>query len=566
MTSVPKFAAGLPAGPGLDWAVRQRITTRVRLELNAAPSPQLVRELWDDIGDHDAATIVEVTDNADTLGWIAERCDGRDLLRRALLRNRHLPYQHLARLLIGTVSDADCSSVIRARSSEELTRLLLEVRGFRSSADLHQSERRVAHLLGAGAAASAEPETLTRAAATIAVERIGDLLRGALSVEPDKQQVDTNELLKLTEAHTEILQADPASHTLWHGIAARVAEAGSDADVNRLVDLGSDPVVRAVLLAHRRLDVAQATAGVSGPVVVGILIQASEVRQFDREDAAELLTVGLTAETVHRLNFEPDAAAWLSEHGDPDVAGAAVWQVASDLRLARALATNAGSRRWAGYHLWRLGRIWDRLSARTRHGVINALPPTYLLEITSGNVREWLISDGPSSAVLPLTLRRNEIRILIERVRVGSDAPLAWKAANAAERPRDRVASAAAAMAASRPGEELSRDAQLQNWARRSSSGEIVSLWNQLAMTARPAAGRALVAQLRGGDEGSWVGRIIGELTLRWQHTPDEVQEAAALWLARSIRDETTTWEAVWALYPEWEGTLVELLTAARYA
>jgi hypothetical protein len=205
----------------------------------------------------------------------------------------------------------------------------------------------------------------------------------------------------------------------------------------------------------------------------------------------------------------------------------------------------------------RVNGVWGRLSNRVRAELVNELEADTLASLLPGPVREWIVSSGEAEVVSVLHLDRTELRTLLDRVERSGEAALAWVAAHKSERPRDRVRMAEIGLT----GEHWQRETR--KWLRAAGAGEIVKLWNVAPADRRGDLGRVLVSCIRGGDDSTWLEKLVGELAIPWQESGAAVQETAAAWLAANFDGTEDEWSIVWNLYGEWSGTLTDLLETA---
>jgi len=553
--SIPRFAQYLPSGKLLDWAY-----THIRRDetFDNTPGLEALKTLWDDLTDDNVAQIAAKSENPEVLDWIVAHGRRHQGVRAALLRNPSLPFTSLLSLLERGMTAADREAIGRARGVGDLSALLLE--GY----SVATSPKQAATWLGAGLAGDPRPGALTCAIRMIEEEHLPTLLGELLRADVATSSFPLEPVLTALEENP----ADAITENIWHQLGGHLAGRGTGRQHRRALRITNSPALRAPLLETGAITIEQAYIHLTGARRVAVLRQLTPERLITADEIPHVAALydGLagdpsgtsTLEALHGLRYTPEAIAWALEHADERVAGALAWHAESDAALIRALRRNRESHRWAAGHIWRAGRIWGRLAQRTRHQIIGTLDGMALSNLAPGPIRTWILEQGPTQAVGALTLRKTELRTLMDRAERANDGDLAWMAAHNAERPRDRIRMAEIGLTSPRWPQEMRR------WLRAASSGEIIKLWQSTDETRRGDMGALLVANIRSSDDHSWVDRIVGEIRLDWQSAPTSFQEAAALWLAGRVGDKEETWSALWALYPEWSGTLPELLEAAE--
>lgn len=544
----PRFSQHLPSGSFLDWSFGRAVESGQRPHTKAAPSLAVAVRYWDVIDDTTAAHIAGSSIDTELLEWIAGNGTGRNGVRRALLSNPALPFGIVRELLDAGITPAENDAVRASRTPSELGQLHLT--GHR----LASGDRQAAQFLAAHVAETGTAVTPAMAVAHLEIEHhptfLNHLLRG--------QHITANFCL---DSVLDVLdgcapQTIPA--TTWRGLGEHLATRGTRKQMRRALALSDSTSLRAPLLEARSIAIGMVFAGLAPQVVEQLLQQLPGDHRLGVDETTFVVTLPIDAKVLHELRCTPEAATWAAVHADGPAAGALVWQSDSDSTLVSVLRHNTHSHRWAVHHVWRIGRIWHRLSARVRLALVTTFDAVALSNLAPGPVRDWIVASGPATVVSGLALRRTEMRTLIDRVERTRDPDLAWLAAKVAERPRDRVRMAEIGM--SSPGW---RD-ELRAWLRAGQAGEIVRLWSVVEESRRVEVSALLVAGVRGSDDTSWIDRLVDEMSVDWQHSPVVFQEAAALWLARNTPDNPDIWAGVWSLYAEWNGTLPDLVQAAR--
>ena len=543
----PRFAAHLPAGRLLDWAWEHH--PGKRHHFHATPGIDALRRAWDQLGDEEIARIAANSGEPAVLDWIASTGLRRAGVRSAILRNPNLPYQTLLDVVERGTNAAERDGIAGTRSSDDLCRLLLA--GHPMSSD----PRRVSAWIVAGCGDLDEKE-LAVAVAGIPEDHHGALLADILR---NDTGFPLDPVLDLLDE-----QAEAVTENAWRNLGAHLSTRGNLRQVRRALAAGTSPSLRAVLVTRNRITLAQAFARLGAGHRAAVLRQLGTERRITGEEAplVAAITDGeapkAAREMLHGLRYEPEAVAWFLENATPVAAGTVVWHTDSDAILVSALRRNHESHPLAAAHVWRLGRIWERLSAKTRAAIVATFDATTLANLAPGPVREWIVTSGPVDAVGGLTLKKTEQRVMTDRVERERDPELAWVVARVTERPRDRVRMAEIGLASA------TWERHIRPWLRGATSGEIIKLWAAAGTERRNELGPILVANLRASDEHSWLDRLVPELRIDWQSAPAAVQEAAAHWLAARGGNDPDTWGALWGLYPDWSGTLHELLDAAQ--
>lgn len=544
----PRFAQQLPSGPFLDWTFGRAVDSGSRPRSRVAPSADIAISYWDVIEDATAIDIAGSSTEVELLEWIAAHATSRSGIRCALLHNSSLPFAVLRQLLEAGSTPAEVDAIVATRSNSELGDLLL------GGYELPASDQQTTLWLSAFVARSAAPDVHSQAVARLAAEHhylfVANLVRHS----------DDDAVFSIDAVLTTIEGCVPQSiaPNTWRNLGEHLTKRGTMRQIKRALQLTTSASLRTPLLVARRAPIATIMARLASHDLNQLLTQLPTERLLEIDEIEYVTGIALEATTLHELNCTPAAATWAASNANEVAAGALVWRSDSDSVLIQVLRRNKTSHRWAVAHIWRIGRVWHRLSNQVKHDLIATLDAVSLSALAPGPVREWLITSGPASCVSGLVLRRTELRALIDRVEKTRDADMAWLAARAAERPRDRVRMAEIGMGASSWREELRR------WLRSGQAGEITRLWATIPELQRIEVSALLVAGLRSGDDTSWLDRLVAELSLDWQHCPVVVQEAAAQWLANHVPANPDVWLGVWSLYAEWSGTLPDLVSVAR--
>jgi len=550
----PRFASHLPPGKLLDWAWEHH--PGKRQQFHATPGVDAVQRVWSDLTDEEIFKIADTSDDPRVLEWLAANGIRRSGVRSALVRNPALPYETLLGIVERGTNATERDGIAKTRSAAELCALLLAGHSMSGNGrDL------VTWIVGGGAQL---PEDAFR-------EIVG-------AVEDDHQSTVIAEILR-TDPTTnpfplEVVLERIAEHAgvelqenSWRSLGRHLASRGTARQIKQALAASPSASLRAVLVENRKITLAQAFTRMHDDHRGAILRQIvfSDERRITVEEAplvaelAEAIGATSTASRVllHGLKYEPAAAAWFVENTHPAIGGTVAWYTDSDAALLSVLRRNPASHQLAGAHIWRVGRIWERLSTRTRTSIVETFDGVLLSNLAPGPVRDWIVTSGPVTAVNGLLLKKTEQRTLMDRVEKERDPELAWVAAKIAERPKDRIRMAEIGLLAT------NWETGLKQWLRGASSGEITKLWATAGLAKSTELSRLLVATLRASDETSWLDRLISELRLEWQTAPAPVQEAAAHWLAARCGNDPDTWAAIWSLYSEWTGTLPELVEAA---
>lgn len=558
----PRFAHHLPSGKLLDWAWERHPGKRALF--SATPGLDAVRRAWDQLSDDDVMHLAAHSDDPAVLDWITQSGMRRTGIRSALVRNPRLSYETLLSIVERGTNAAEREGIANTRSSHDLCRLLL-----------------------AGHAMGNNPRQI-----------VTWIVSGASGGHLDAGQLD--ELLgALDEAHhpaflAELLRTDHVTNGFplepvldliesdagkelqensWRSLGAHLAERGTTRHIRRALATTTSASLRAVLVSARKIHLTQAFARLDTDHRFAVLRQLGNDRHITAEEApivANLVETATGASTgtasgagkaaralLHSLRYEPAAVNWMVANTAQVIAGTVVWHTDSDPTLISALRRNPESHQLASAHIWRVGRIWDRLSTRTRTSIVATFDGLFLNNLAPGPVRDWIIASGPVNSVSGLSLKKTEQRSLMDRVEKERDPALAWVAAKIAERPRDRVRMAEIGML------DANWESGIRQWLRGATSSEIVKLWTVAGPTRSGELGKILVANLRASEETSWLDRLVGEISIEWQSAPAPVQEAAAHWLAGRCGNDPEIWSAIWSLYTEWTGTLTELVDAA---
>jgi len=544
----PRFAQHLPAGSFLDWMFGRAVESGERPQTRAAPSLAIAVKYWNVVDDTTAAHIAGTSTETSLLEWIAQNGAERSGVRRALLGNIALPFAVLCTLLETGTTPAENDAVRTSRTHAELGALYL--RGHR----LDSAERLVSQFLAAHVAELDTPDAVSASVAHLGLEHHATFLNHLLQHSPATGRFDLDAVLDVFEGCAPSLVAT----TTWRSLGEHLVVRGTRKQIRRALALTTATSLRTPLATSRVVPLSAVLSGLSAATVEQLLPQLPAEHRLDTEEISFIAGLGIDAQVLHDLPCTSEAANWAATHAAESVAGALVWQSDSDPTLVAVLRHNAHSHRWAIHHIWRIGRVWHRLSLRVRNTVVAGFDGVALSNLAPGPVRDWIVAAGPSGAVAGLTLRRTETRTLIDRVERTRDPDLAWLAAKVADRPRDRVRMAEIGMSSPEWRNEL------RTWLRSAQAGEIVRLWPTVPETRRVDTSTLLVAGMRGGDDTSWIDRLVDEISVDWQHSPVVFQEAAALWLARNTPDNPEAWSSIWSLYGEWTGTLPDLVKAAR--
>lgn len=558
----PRFAPHLPSGKLLDWAWEHH--PGKRSQFNATPGLDAVRRTWDQLRDDDIAHLASQSDDPAVLDWIAQSGLKRSGVRSALVRNPNLPYETLLGIVERGTNAAEREGIANTRSSHDLCRLVLAGHGIGNN-----PRQLVTWIVSSAGNAQIDEQQFVELLATLDEAHHPSLLAELLRTEHAGNGFPIEPVLDLIDGHA----GKELQENSWRSLGTHLAERGNVRHVRRALAASTSASLRAVLVGARKITFAQAFARMDTDHRIAVLRQLGNERHITAEEAA---TIANLAESIlanvtgpasgatravrallHGLRYEQPAVNWLVANASSVIAGTVVWHTDSDPALISSLRRNPESHQLASAHIWRVGRIWDRLSTRTKTSIVETFDGLLLNNLAPGAVRDWIVASGPVTAVNGLALKKTEQRTLLDRVEKERDPALAWVAAKIAERPRDRVRMAEIGML----GTEWESGVRL--WLRGASSNEIVKLWAGTNTDRAGDLGRILVANLRASEETSWLDRLVGEIRIEWQSAPTPVQEAAAHWLSSRCGNDTDTWGAVWSLYPEWAGTLPELVDAA---
>lgn len=550
----PRFAAHLPSGKFLDWAWTRNPGRRN--QFGATPGIEAVTSSWDELDDAEVARLAGASEDTQVLEWIAAHGLRRSGVRAAILRNPALPYAALREIVERGTNAAEREGIANTRSAQDLCDLL--VAGHRMSTNPRQI---IGWLVSGIVAEGSHQRILDEVGDLLAGEHLPTLVTEILRTEPGESGFPLETLLTLIET-----EVGPAlQENSWRSLGQHLAARGTVRQVRRSLQLTNSTALRSALVNARRITLTQAFARMDTDHRATILRQLSPERPLTELEAPLVAAVAaeMGDETkaaralLHGLHYEPGAVTWLLANTAPAVAGTVVWHADSDPVLISVLRRNPASHHYAAAHIWRAGRVWERLSTRTRTSIVSGFDALTLSNLAPGPIREWIVNSGPIGAVSGLTLRKTEQRTLMDRVERERDAELAWVGARIAERPRDRVRMAEIGLGSER------WEQGVRQWLRGATSGEITKLWSVTEPAKRGPLGALLVANLRGSDETSWLDRVTPELRIEWQQAPQPVQEAAAHWIANRCGNDPEVWNVIWSLYPEWTGTLPELLEAA---
>jgi hypothetical protein len=543
---LPRFAGHLPEGKFLDWAFSETVG---KLRGERAPSAAVVQELWELLDDTAAAHVTLRTEDPGLLSWIAARATGREAVRQALLEN--------PATTMGTVEE-----VLReSRPGERAHRTLAKSR----------SQRDLGHLLARGLINADHPREAVSwlgahgalaggAALTEAFEVTDEhhwalLAVEVLRTEPTAATFDPSQLLeKMRE-----LPRPTVSETMWRALGGHLAARGTaDARTDALDH--AHPALRAELVNLEAVTLVDALHGATPEEQSALVRRISTRRRLGIDDTRAISTVELTAAEWHDLSFEPAAASWAITDGPDVLAAGAGWQTENDALLVRLLRRRPEAHVFARHHLRRLAKIWPRLSQRTKQQISTTFDLPTLRLASTGPIREWLITNGSADLLRALQdgFNKTEVKKLVERAERTLDPEIAWVAAWTAERPRDRVRMVEIGL---RHAEAARR---IGEWVRTASPTEIGRIWHLAEEPMREPLSKALVSLLRSSEETGWIEKVLPELVTDWQNAPVALQEHAALWLTQNA-DDPGTWPALWSLYHGWNGTLEDLLRAARH-
>lgn len=541
----PRFANHLPEGEFLDWAFRE---TAGRANFSKTAGAEVVKELWETLDDLSAARAAARSEDPELLDWIARHSELRSGVRTAVLSNPTTALQTVVTMLSAKQESRDREILERSRSGRDLGELT--TRGL-----LQAEHPRQAIGWMAGYAAEIEGEA----------GLLGTLRR----VEEQHHPEFVAQLLRTDPAHAKFplpavaavlteLPAQVVGDGMWRLLGQHLAARGTDEVLDNVLALTGSVALRAELLARNVIGAGRATKGLGEAEIRSVIKRLPAERLLTIEDLDVLKDVPLTAAEWHEKRFEPEAAAWATTNGSEPLAAAAVWFVSSDPLLVRTLRRNTASHAFAGRHIWRLGRLWPRLSNRTRELIVGELSGPELNGINIAEIRSWVITHAVLEKVETLQLTKPETKVLVERVERTLEPALAWLAAKAAERPRDRIRMAEIGLREDPGGQKL------REWLRSAGANEIVRLWHLAEPSVRDDMSTILVGMLgRNCDDTAWVEKLLPELRTDWQNAPHLLQEHAGKWLSDHITGEQGR-TIVWGLYNEWQGTLEELVATAK--
>jgi hypothetical protein len=540
----PRFAQHLPEGAFLDWSFQRETRSGSHTRFRNVPSHETVVATWGLLADHLAAHIAGNTTDPETIDFVAGHARSDESLRAALVKNPATPLSVVIELLDIEPRLGNLEFLLRERRPEDLGALIVE--GFAIGG---HARNRVAWL-----AAFVTGNALTDSI-DLAFSALDDSYHPLLVEELARNTSDGVPVGRLL--HYAINTPQPMSDSFWRAMGHHLAGRGTDSEIRTAVANTTSTALRLSLLGADRISLATAVNRLSGGLRRDLIERHSEIRPLSLDETLLVSSLGLPAEALHDFHYDSEAVDWAIDSGDAQLGGAVAWKSPSDAVLVRVLRRNPESHRWAKHHLWRIGRIWHRLTQGTRRSIAGHFDPAALSTLNVASVRQWLVANGEPAQVGALNLPRVELRSLVDRVERERDPAVAWIAAHLVERPRERVRMAEIGLAAD------DREAQLQRWVRSASSHEVVRLWNVAEGDARDDLAKALVRGLRASDDTHWLDKLVGGLRIDWQGAPMPVQEAAAVYLASNGGDEET-WTVIWSLYPEWNGTLDELIETAR--
>lgn len=542
----PQFSPHLPAGPLLDWVFSKQGASGDHTQYTSPIGFETVKATWDRLDDVTIIQVINGSVDGDLLEWVAQTGNKRNGVRNAVLRNSATPLNVVRHLLMEEITPGDRDAVAASRTETDLCTLLLE------RFDIATSAQQAATWIGQGLRQQQNSKTC-RDAIQLTEESMRPLLLAAmLKGDPAKC---TFPLATAVDA-IESLPEGSISEDVWRRLAAHVALHEKDMGL-QVLGMTKSTLLRVGLLVEKTVTFEQAFHKLDLLSQVTVLHQLPETRVITVDEMHYLNQLNLDTNTYHGLHCTPEAALWGAQEGIPAMAGAVVWQTKSDQQLVTVLRNIPDSYRWVTAHLWRLAEVWPRLSNRVRTKVTTQLDAIALCNLVDGPIRDWIVESGPVETIAGLTLRRHDIKKLIERAEHADMPEIAWLAAHNAERPRERANMAALGMKSEHWEKELRR------WLRAAQTGEIVRLWNLTDETQKEQVGQILVDSIHPSSEASWVDRLLEEISIDWQSAPTPVQEAVALWLAGHVRENVEMWETICILYPEWVGTLPGLVHAA---
>lgn len=542
---LPRFAGHLPEGGFLDWAFS---ATGGKLRGERAPSAGVVQALWETLDDNAAAHVALRTEDQDLLSWIAERSAGRETVCQAILDNPATALTTVEKVLLESQpGERAYRTLAKSRSQRDLGHLF--ARGLINAGHPREAVSWLGAygaLAGGGALTEAFAVTDENHWALLAVE--------VLRVEPGVAVFDPSELLeKMRE-----LPSQTVSETMWRSLGGHLVARGTgDAHLGALK--GAHPALRAELVNLDAVALVEALHGASPEEQAALLRRISTQRRLGPDETRAVASVALTATEWHDLAFEPAAASWAITDGPGALAAGAGWQTENDALLVRLLRRRPEAHAFSRHHLRRLAKIWPRLSQRTKQQISATFDLPTLRLASTGPIREWLIANGAADLLRALQdgFTKTENKKIVERAERTLDPDIAWVGAWTAERPRDRVRMVEIGLR----HDEAAR--RIGEWIRTASPTEIGRIWHLAEEPMREPLSKALVALLRSSEETGWIEKVLPELVTDWQNAPKALQEHAALWLSQNAGDPET-WPALWSLYQGWNGTLEDLLRAAR--
>ena len=541
---IPKFASHLPEGAFLDWAFA---LTSGRVNFSKTAGAETVRQLWSQLDEASAVRAASRAEDPELLDWIAAHSEDRPGVRGALLSNPVTWFSTVQDLLVARRENRDRELLERSRSTRDLGELV--VRGLLQA----EHPRQAVQWMAGYAAEIPGEQALTLALHATEEQYQPEFLAELLRTDPSHARFDLGKVATLMYELGPHLIRDG----MWRLLGAHVIARATPQETDDLLVTSGSTAFRGELLTAGTITLEHATRGLDETQVRTLLKRLPPERTLTLEEVTLVAEVGLTAEEWHERRFEPDAAAWAADNPIESLSAGAAWFTNSDPLLVRVLRRNTMSHRFASKHLWRLARLWGRLSNRTRVSIVATFGTAELAALGAGEIRAWIIAQGQIETVEALQLSKTEARALIERVERTLEPRLAWLAAKSAERPRDRIRMAEIGLRED-PGWQ-----RLKEWLRSSSSNEIVRLWHLAEPRTRDDISGLLVGLLqRSTDDIAWVDKLLPELRTDWQNAPNILQEHAGRWLSDNVASEEGR-IAVWGLYAEWQGTLEELLLAA---
>ena len=562
--NAPKFAKHLPAGKGLDAVFLKSVRSQSRLSITAAPSHDLIVEHWGSLGQADRSVLVGVATDENTLRYMANNTDNSIDVGLGLIRNRKLPAECVTLLLDVLPLNAVVPSLYKHRTSKELAIICANnPRIFKKANhtqiegdDLTEMRGTFYEKCGHGAGDLDDSALLAKLVDSIPSEYRGNLLQGLLESDCVYDNIETRYICDTMLSDGE----DFYSPKLW-GLCGKIA--GSRGYANKCVDLLEkikSPDMRAAMFAEgvplvhllRGLDLVFKNSVL---VAIAHKQRADECRVLNLQDTRSSSQPGL-AGTHHSLKHDQEAVNWLVANADSATVGATIWQSSSDHLIATVLRSNTDSHLWASKHIWKLNAVWPKLGVKHKKQIAETLTDLHGLAV--GSVRDWIVDEGSDTLVRALTLKKSEIKKLTTRLEDNKDTSVAWIVAMHAERPKERVNAAITGM------RNDGWAVYLPSWLNSAGSGDIVKLWQAVSLESRIQVSGHLIASLRKNEDTLWVHRIVGEITTQWSKAPEQLQEAAALWLNKELGETNETWDTVLSLYGEWCGTLEDLCKVVK--